>query len=201
MVLGICLGLAAGATTALSMVMQRGILNYTVDPDGCIPVRLCNHYWGRFGKNKLWVGSLVVYGIGTGALYSVAGLYIALALLSCLFITLLVFNLYFSHHFLNEELTRHKVVGSLVVVGGACLCAVGAAVNLDEQPGVEFDSDEIAALYANPWGAIWLGFLVTTSTASASAASASTASTAPASTCTSSTLLRLHRFHHLHHLH
>lgn len=156
--IGICMAVASGATTALSMVIQRFALSH---PDDKIPLRACGRPLNiSLGRNVVWVGGLVVYGIGTGGLYSVAGLWIPLTLLTCLFITLLVFNLYFSRYFLNEPLTRPTVMGSFVVLGGTCFCAVGASIG---SPGVptEYTSDEIAKLYSAPLGAIWFSLLVT----------------------------------------
>ena len=154
--IGIVLAVASGAVTALSMVAQRGVLNH---PQPVIPLRACGIGCGRLGKNKLWVLALLLYACATGGLYSVAGLCIPLALLSCLFVTLLVWNLYFSHYFLGEVLTRAKVGGSLVVVAGSCLCAVGASVGRESR-AIELTSDDVARLYADPGGAAWFGALV-----------------------------------------
>ena len=154
--IGIVLAIASGAVTALSMVAQRGVLNH---PQQVIPLGACGVRCGRLGKNKLWVLALLLYACATGGLYSVAGLCIPLALLSCLFVTLLVWNLYFSRYFLGEVLTRAKVGGSLVVVAGSCLCAVGASVGRESR-AIELTSDDVARLYADPGGAAWFGALV-----------------------------------------
>ena len=155
-VVGILVALAAGAATALSMVIQRGVLSYPADR---IPLKVGECSCGSWGKNKVWVGGLLLYAVATGGLYSVAGLFISLALLSSLFITLLVFNLYFSRVFLKEQLTRPKVAGSIIIIAGASLSACAASVGIDSVK-VEYTSDEVAQLYAAPAGAAWFGLLV-----------------------------------------
>jgi hypothetical protein len=153
---GIAMAVASGAVTALSMVIQRGALAHS---SRTMRVALCGREIGELNAHVVWALGLVLYGIGTGVLYSFAGLWIPLSLLSCLFLTLLVFNLAFSKYLLHEQLTRPRVLGSAVVLVGACLCAIGTSVG---QPGVptEYTPDDVAALFAAPAGAIWFSLLV-----------------------------------------
>ncbi|KAG8469794.1 hypothetical protein KFE25_006249 [Diacronema lutheri] len=153
---GIALAIAAGATTALSMVVQHAALTY---PGRAMPARLCGRTLCDVNKNAVWMLGLVLYGVGTGVVYSFAGLWIPLSLLACLFLTMLAFNLFFSWYFLGEALTWPKVAGSLIVLLGACMCAIGASVG---NPGVptDFSSDDVAALFAAPLGATYFALLV-----------------------------------------
>ena len=113
-IFGIISALAAGALLAVSMNVQRYALVF-VATRWEVP-----HSGGRtVNKNVLWIGGLVLYGIASGGLYSLAGLWIPLSLLSCLFLTLLAFNLFFARVMCHEEPTRPKVAGAVTLLVGA----------------------------------------------------------------------------------
>ena len=143
---GICLALVSGVLVAYSMVVQRYALTH---PDQC-GGRL--RFWGREVRPFfVWCAGMVIYGIGSGGTYSVAGLLIPLSLLSALFVTLLVFNLFIAKAMLGEELTPPKKAGAVVVLFGAALCSVGSPT---DSP-TEYTSDEVKGLFSATAGAAW----------------------------------------------
>jgi len=147
-VVGCVLAVAAGASVALSMVMQRYALTY---PDQKHVPLLCV----KWPANWVWIVALVVYGIGTGALYSVAGLFISLSLLSALFATLLIFNLWFARRFLNEKWTPNRVIGAVGILIGTTLCVIGRAQGVP----TEYTPDEVADMFASAKGAAYFSTL------------------------------------------
>eukprot|EP00966_Prymnesium_polylepis_P234137 5415653-Prymnesium_polylepis.1 len=148
---GMAFAVVSGLLVAYAMVVQRYALSFQSDegPPGqpaLIP------FWGRKIRPLfVWVIGLFIYGIGSGATYSVAGLLIPLSLLSALFVTLLVFNLPISKAVLGETPTLAKKAGAGVVLLGCAICAVGAPTDSK----TEFTSDEVADLFSNTVGAAW----------------------------------------------
>ena len=146
--LGAAFAIAAGLTIAVSMNVQRLALSASEER---VRFLRCNvpKFW-------LWMSGLVLYGIGSGGLYAIAGLWIPLTLLTALYITLLVFNPLCARAINGDELTWNKLRGAAAVVLGVTLTAIGSPTNAP----TDYTSEEIAGLFSSPAGAVWVTCLV-----------------------------------------
>ena len=143
---GIILALVSGVLVAYAMVVQRYALT---QPDQCGGRQ---RFWGRDVRPFfVWCVGMIIYGIGSGGTYSVAGLLIPLSLLSALFVTLLVANLFIAKALLGEIPTPAKKAGAAVVLFGATLASVGAPTDAP----TEYTSAEVADLFGRTAGAAW----------------------------------------------
>lgn len=149
LVLSILLTLAGAAALSLSLVTQRFALSY---PEAYIPC--CGV---RLPQNLVWFGGLVLYGAANG-LKVVALQWGPLSVLSCIFTTVLVFNIVLARLLLREQLTAPKVMGALIIVVGAGLASVGACQTCQ----TEFSASEVEHLLTSgpPGGYAYVGVLI-----------------------------------------
>jgi len=149
LVLSILLTLAGAAALSLSLVTQRFALSY---PEAYIPC--CGV---RLPQNLVWFGGLVLYGAANG-LKVVALQWGPLSVLSCIFTTVLVFNIVLARLLLREQLTAPKVMGALIIVVGAGLASVGACQTCQ----TELSASEVEQLLTSgpPGGYAYVGVLI-----------------------------------------
>lgn len=86
----------------------------------------------------VWVLAMVLYNLGATVLASIAQIFIPLSFFACLFITLLVVNLFLARWVLKEQITPPKVWGAALIVLGAILAGAGTPTDVgglqDEYP-------------------------------------------------------------------
>lgn len=133
-IIGSVLAVLAGALVALSMVCNRYSLAHA-KPHRVKYISFVVRPW------MAWAMGMFLYNVGATALASVAQLFVPLTLFACLFITLLVVNLFLARLLLREVLTTAKVAGSLVILAGVGISAAGTPLNStplqDEYPCVD----------------------------------------------------------------
>lgn len=121
MIIGCIVALLAGFFTALSMVVNRYALAHAT-PHKVKHIPFIVRPW------MMWIFAMLLYNIGATALASVAQIFIPLSLFACLFITLLVVNLFLARWILREKITRTKVIGACLIMLGAIMAACGTPV-------------------------------------------------------------------------
>ena len=142
-VLGVFLALGAAAGIGLAMVIQRLGLSR---PNERVNWKCC-----QLSSQMTWFLGLVLYGAANGL--QAASLTLGpLFLLGGIFTLLLVFNIFFARLILDEEVTRRKYLGAIVMILGVTL----AVVSSPEDVQTEFSGDEIEALMRNARGSFWL---------------------------------------------
>ena len=149
-IIGCALAVLAGALVALSMVINRySLAHATAQRIRCIPFVV--QPW------MVWILAMVVYNIGATGLASIAQLFVPLSLFACLFVTLLVVNLFLAWWMLGEQVTPPRVAGALTILTGAAMSAVGTPTDRvqlqDEYPcrdGLPCVSDHVADLAQAP---------------------------------------------------
>jgi hypothetical protein len=151
---GIALEVVAGALLSLSMVIQRHALTYKNDVAATkVPLLCC-----RMGRWKAWFVGLVVY--GAASCIKVVGFNLGpLTILGSVFVgALLVVNLFLGHWLLKEELTHSKVVGTLLVLAGACVSSAGTPTGAP----TSFSTTDMQALFmrAPPFGGFYLALVI-----------------------------------------
>lgn len=148
MLLAVLLTLGAAMLLSLSLILQRYALSH---PNARIPVLCVN-----VPRDALWFVGLVLYG-GANGLKVVALQFGPLSVLASIFTTVLVFNLILARLLLHEALTAPKVVGAIVIVGGATVASVGSCRDCQTQ----FSAHEITQLAsaAPPGGPLYIGTL------------------------------------------
>jgi len=151
---GIALEVVAGALLSLSMVIQRHALTYKNDVAVTkVPLLCC-----RMGRWKAWFVGLVVY--GAASCIKVVGFNLGpLTILGSVFVgALLVVNLFLGHWLLKEELTHSKVVGTLLVLAGACVSSAGTPTGAP----TSFSTTDMQALFmrAPPFGGFYLALVI-----------------------------------------
>eukprot|EP00966_Prymnesium_polylepis_P169420 3917274-Prymnesium_polylepis.2 len=139
--LGAAFAIAAGVTIALSMNVQRYSLMAQEAQIKVLGLCTLPKFW-------VWMIGMILYGVGSGGLYAIAGLWIPLTLLTALYITLLVFNPFFSRAINGDVMTPPKVRGTACVFLGVVLAAVGSPTDAK----TEYTSDQIADLFSEPGG-------------------------------------------------
>lgn len=142
MAIGLLLTLAGAAILAFSMVVQRYALAY---PSRHVPILFV-----RVHRNVAWLLGLLLYILANGFKVVALG-YGPLTVLSSIFTTLLIFNLFFAKWLLRERITPPKVVGAaLIILGGCVVCAGTPGLTGGSPPPTTFTSSQIAALLLLP---------------------------------------------------
>ena len=154
--MAIVLTAAAACLLSFSLILQRYALAHK---DPSVPFL----FW-RLPRNVVWFCGLVLYG-GANGLKVVGFQYGPLSVLSSVFTLVLVFNLGLARLILHEWLTVPKVIGSLVIVGGAALAAVGSCQHCE----IQFSARQVEGFVSAdpPGGAFYLVVLVSLIIASA----------------------------------
>lgn len=129
--LAVILAFAAAALLAFSMVGQRYALSY--------PTTKIEFFGGKLKlhKNIVWFLFLFGYAIANG-LYATSLNFGPLSLLSCIYTSLLVFNLVFSKVMCHEHVGEDQAVGSLIILGGVVMCVIGAPPSAHESFDPQF---------------------------------------------------------------
>ena len=154
-IIGCALAVMAGSLVALSMVINRySLAHATAQRIRCIPFVV--QPW------MVWIIAMVVYNLGATGLASVAQLFVPLSLFACLFVTLLVVNLFLARWMLGERVTPPKVAGAFTILAGAAMSAVGTPtdrVPLQDQYPCRDDlpcvSDHVADMAQVPAAVAW----------------------------------------------
>ena len=120
-IIGSIIALLAGFFTALSMVVNRYALAHAT------PHRVS---WLPFTVRPwmVWFFAMFLYNVGATALASVAQIFIPLSLFACLFITLLVVNIFLARALLKEKITPPKVMGAALIMLGAIMAGAGTPI-------------------------------------------------------------------------
>lgn len=98
----------------------------------------------------------MLYGAANG-LYSPGLLFAPLSLMGSIFTLLLIFNMFFAKHILEEVLTPPKVAGSVIIVIGVSCVAFGTPSNAKN----DFTTTDILHLFNRPIGVLWYVLLFT----------------------------------------
>ena len=106
------------------MVVNRYSLAHAV-PHRLPPLPFVVQPW------MVWILAMLLYNIGATAIASIAQLYMPLSLFACLFVTLIVVNLFLAKYLLGESVTRPKVAGAALILVGAGMA--GAATPIDSE--------------------------------------------------------------------
>ena len=144
---GAALALLAGAGVALSMVLQRYALTYTLYR---VPLLCC-----ELRRPMVWGVGLILYNASNGVL-AVATLFGPLSLLASLFTLLLCWNLVFARVWLKEAITAPKLLGALLIVAGASLSVLGTP---SDAP-TEFSVGDLEELALEPSALLFVAALV-----------------------------------------
>jgi len=146
MVFGIILAAIGAALLALGMSVQR--YAFTKDP----PISFLGWQLPTFW---VWLVGLLIYFAANGV-YAFSLLFAPLSLLAGIFTTLLLWNLYIGKRVLNEELTRQKYQGAIVVMLGVILTVSATSAEVP----TEFSTEEIEGLFLRVNGAVYISLLL-----------------------------------------
>ena len=139
---GLVIMVFAGTLLAFSMTVQRHALAFSSRAaDGRVPL-LC---W-RVHRLAGWFVGLVLYGGASGLKVAAFNLGPFTILASVFVGTLLITNLVFGRWLLKERLTPPKVLGSLTVLTGACVCVGGTPGGIP----TSFSTSEMEAMFFVP---------------------------------------------------